>query len=354
MGAVNYATAFSPKVAEAFSKESLTDSATGKDYQFTGNKTVKIFTVDTVPLNDYSRSGMNRYGTPMELGDTVQELMMQSDKAFTMTIDKGNQADQMNVKGAARALKRQTEQVVVPFIDQYRFQKWARGAGIIQGLASAPTKANIVELVFDAGAEMDNRLVPATGRTLFLPNTYYKMLALSDQFVGVDKLGEISLTKGVVGEIDGMEVKRVPDSYFPKELYFLVKWKGSSVDPVKLQDAKIHQDPPGLSGNLLEGRIYQDAFVIGSKADGIYAAVKAEAVAAEPTIEVNENSKKAMLSSATSGASIRYTTDGSNPRYSVTAKPYTSPFLVSSGLVVRACAETMEGFPSTVLTFRYA
>ena len=40
----------------------------------------------------------------------------------------------------------------------------------------------------------------------------------------------------------------------------MVKWKGSTVDPVKLQDAKIHKDPPGLSGNLLEGRIYHDAF----------------------------------------------------------------------------------------------
>ena len=346
MSAVNYAAAFSPKVAESFSKESLTDSATGKDYSFSGAKTVRVFTVDTVPLNNYSRTGANRYGEPVELGDTVQELVMGDDKSFTMTIDKGNQADQMNIKGAARALRRQTEQVVVPHIDKYRFAKWAQGAGIIQGLDSAPAKDTIVELIFDAGAEMDNRLVPAAGRTLFIPNTYYKLLALSDQFIGIDKLGEKALAKGVVGEIDGMTVKRVPDSYVPGDLYFMVKWKGSTADPVKLQDAKIHKDPPGLSGNLLEGRIYHDAFVLGAKADGIYVAAAASAVTAAPTITVSAG--KATIASTTSGAVLRYTLDGTDPRYSTTAQVYTAPVEAASGTRVRAYAAASTGYPSAV------
>lgn len=347
MAAVNYASAFSPKVAEAFSKQSLTDSAAGKDYSFSGNKTVRVFTVDTVPLNNYSRSGLNRYGTPVELGDTVQELVMGDDKAFTMTIDKGNLADQLNVKGAARALRRETEQVVVPYIDKYRFARWAKGAGIVKGLSAAPTRDTIVELIFDAGAEMDNRLVPAAGRTLFIPNTYYKLLALSDQFVGVDKLGELALSKGVVGEVDGMTVKRVPDSYFPENLYFMVKWKGSSVDPVKLQDAKIHQDPPGLSGNLLEGRVYHDSFVLGAKADGICIAAASAAVAAAPEIAISAG--KATITSDTSGAAIKYTTDGTDPRYSAAAQVYTAPVTVESGVTVRAYADTDSGYASAVV-----
>ena len=346
MSAINYAGAFSPKVAECFVKQSLTDSAAGKDYTFAGTKTVKVYTIDTVPLNDYSRTGTNRYGTPVELGDTVQELIMGDDKSFTMTIDKGNQADQMNVKGAARAMKRQTEQVVVPYIDKYRFDKWIRGAGIVAGLSAAPAKDTVVELIFDAGAEMDNRLVPVAGRTLFIPNSYYKLLALSDQFIGVDKLGERALSKGVVGEIDGMTVKRVPDSYFPEGAYFLVKWKGSTADPVKLQDAKIHKDPPGLSGNLLEGRIYHDSFVLGAKADGIYAAVDAGKVAAAPSISISGG--KATISCSTGSAVIRYTTDGSDPRYSAAAQVYTAAADAPSGTVVRAYAAAEGGLPSAV------
>ena len=346
MGAVNYATAFSPKVAETFAKESLTDSAAGKEFNFTGAKTVRVYTVDTVPLNNYSRTGVNRYGTPTELGDTVQELVVGDDKAFTMTIDKGNQADQMNVKGAAQALRRETEQVVIPYIDKYRFRAWSQGAGIVKGLTDAPASGTIVSLIFDAGAEMDNRLVPTAGRTLFIPNTYYKLLALSDQFVGVDKLGELALSKGIVGEVDGMLVKRVPDSYFPSDLYFMVKWKGASADPVKLQDAKIHQDPPGLSGNLLEGRVYHDAFVLGAKADGIYAAVKSTALAATPTITITSGS--ATLASTTDGAVISYTTDGTDPRYSNSAKVYTAALSVTAGTKIRCCARTTAGYASEV------
>ena len=114
-GIVNFAGAFAPKVAESFHKESVTDSARGTGFSFSGVRSVKVMSVDTVPLNDYQRSGTNRYGTPPELGDTVQELVMGDDKAFTFTIDKGNQADQLNLKGATKAMRRQIEQVVVPW-----------------------------------------------------------------------------------------------------------------------------------------------------------------------------------------------------------------------------------------------
>lgn len=47
--AINLAEAFSKKVAEAFKQDSLTDSATGHDYSFSGTRTVRVWSVDTVP-----------------------------------------------------------------------------------------------------------------------------------------------------------------------------------------------------------------------------------------------------------------------------------------------------------------
>ncbi|MEL4862180.1 chitobiase/beta-hexosaminidase C-terminal domain-containing protein [Pseudoflavonifractor phocaeensis] len=346
MGNINYAQAFAPKVAETFKKESLTDSATGKGYSFSGVRSIKVMSVDTVPLNDYRRSGSNRYGEPVELGDTVQELTMRDDKSFAMTIDKGNQSDQMNLKGAARAMRRETEQVMVPYVDKYRFREWAANAGIVKGLSAAPAKNTIVDAVFDAGCDMDNLMVPGAGRTLFLPNTYYKLLALSDQFLGVDKLGAKVLTKGEMGEIDGMTVKRVPDSYFPENVYFMVKYKGCTVDPVKLNEANIHTDPPGISGNLMEGRFYHDAFVLGAKANGLYVAAVAGKVAAAPTF--TEANSKVTLASTTTGAVIRYTDDGSDPRYSASAKVYAAPFDVPTGKKVRAFARKDGEYASVV------
>jgi hypothetical protein len=44
----------------------------------------------------------------------------------------------------------------------------------------------------------------------------------------------------------------------------------ATVAPTKLESYKTHQDPPGLSGALVEGRIVYDAFVLENKAKAIY------------------------------------------------------------------------------------
>lgn len=342
--AINYASAFEKKVQEAFKKESITDSATGKEYSFAGNRTIYAYSVDTVPLNDYKRSGANRYGDPQELGDTVQELTMRDDKAFTMTIDKGNNADQMNIKGATRAIKRETEQVVIPYMDKYRLKEWAYNAGLIVGLTSAPAKNTIVEMIFDADEAMSDALVPAGDRTLFIPNAYFKLLALSNEFIGIDDLGKKSVSRGEVGEVCGMTVKRIPSSYMPPNAYFMIKYRGSSVDPVKLSETHIHQDPPGISGNLLEGRYYHDAFVLSNKANGIYVAAASSSVTAAPSISDSSGTV-----TITGTGTVKYTTDGSDPRYSSSAKIYSGTFSEEEGTIVKAVAYgTGTNYPSSV------
>lgn len=338
--AINYASQFAPKVAETFANESLTDSACGREYQFTGSKSVKVLTVDTVPLNDYNRGGVNRYGEPVELGDTYQELIMKDDKAFTMTIDKGNNADQMNIKGAAEAMKREMAQVVVPYVDKYRLNVWSKNAGQVVVVDMAENAANILNGVFNAGTALDNAGVPITDRTLFIGNTCFKELALTDKMLGCQQMSQQFLAKGVVGEINGMAVKRVPDNYFPAGVYALVKWKNATADPVKLQEGKIHKDPPGLSGNLLEGRIYQDSFVLLTKMNGLCAIVAAQKVPMMPSININSSNGQVTLACATNNSYIRYTTDGSDPRFSETAKTWASdePIIVSMGTLVRAAS----------------
>lgn len=346
--AINYASSFEKKVQEAFKKNSITDSATGKEYSFAGNRTIYAYSVDTVPLNDYKRSGTNRYGDPQELGDTVQEMTMRDDKSFTMTIDKGNNADQLNIKGATRAIKRETEQVVIPYMDKYRLKEWAHNAGLIAGLSSEPAKNTIVEMIFDADEAMSDALVPATDRTLFIPNKYFKMLALSNEFIGIDDLGKKSVSRGEVGEVCGMVVKRVPSSYMPANAYFMIKYKGSTVDPVKLNETHIHQDPPGISGNLLEGRFYHDAFVLSSKANGIYVAAASGKVTAAPS--VSDSSGTVTI---TGTGVIKYTTDGTDPRYSASAKTYGTTFDEAAGTVVKAVDYGAEGnFPSPIKEYK--
>lgn len=270
---INLASKYESKVAERFTKGSLTDSHVGKDYNFTGVKSINIYSVDTVPLATYTRSGTARYGSVTELGDTVQELIMTQDKSFTYSIDAGNDAEQLNIKAANKSLKRQIDEVITPHIDKYRFAAWTAGAGFTE--AVTPDADNIISLIMDGTAAMDDALVPSANRTLFVSTAIYTFLKLNPDFISVDKLGESSLARGVVGEVDGMKVVKVPTSYFTDGQAFIIKYTGSTVDPFKLKNYRIHKNPPGIDGDLVEGRILFDSFVLETKKNGLYVATAA-------------------------------------------------------------------------------
>lgn len=331
---INLTTKVSSKIAERFAAESYTHDICGTDYEFTGARTIKVMSVDTVPENEYQRSGNNRYGTPVDLGDTVQELTMAKTGAFTMVIDKLNGSDQAIEKSAARAIKRQTDEVSIPNTDKYRIKRWCEQANVVILASAAPTKATIVEMIFEAATEMDNRNVPKANRTLLIPASNYMKLALSDEFIKLEKLGEKAVSKGDVGTLDNMRVKKVPDSYFPNGVHFMIKVKNATVDPMKVNSTKVHQDPPGIAGALIEGLRYYDAFVLGAKGDGVAVCGSSDFVLAAPTIAVSAANKATIT--AVAGVEFHYTTDGTNPRYSTTAKVYTAAVDLNEGETFKA------------------
>ena len=339
--AINLVTKYSDKVAEAFKKGSLTTGVSNSDYTFEGVKTVKVFSVGTVALSDYNRSGTSRYGTPAELADSLQELTMNEDKAFTYTIDKGNEKEQMNIKAATKSLRREIDEVVIPTMDKYRFDVWCKKAGTIKSLSAAPNVNTITGLVMDSTGVLDNALVPETGRTMFVTTAMYKVLKQNKDFLAVDKTAEAALVKGQVGEIDGMKVVKVPDSYFPTGVYWLITHKSAILAPAKLQDYKIHKDPPGINGDLVEGRIMHDAFVLGEKADAVYVAAAAANVCNAPVITDDTTNTIFAIASTTSNATEYYTIDGTDPRYSTTVKTFSANVNYSAytnGTVIKAYA----------------
>lgn len=274
--AINLATKYEKKVAERFSLASKTDKYVGKDYDFVGVKTIKIWSVDTVEMTDYTRSGVSRFGDLTELGDTVQELTLAKDRAFTFSIDAGNASEQFNIKQANAALKRQIDEVITPEIDAYRLNAWASGKGLsgdhaVLTATLTLTKSNILEAIFNASAAMSNEKVPAVGRTIFIPELTYVKFKLSDVVTGgSDTLTTENVRRGYKGTIDGMDVVTVPDSYMPAGVNFIIKHKGATVDPVKLKNYRVHKNPMGVDGDVVEGRIIYDSFVLNSKAKGIF------------------------------------------------------------------------------------
>lgn len=333
--AINYADKYAEKVAERFVIKSITDDDCGKDYSWLspGSRTIKVGSVNTVPETQYQRSGDARFGETYDVGDTLQEMTCQQAPAFSFTIDALDGTDQAIQKSAGRALRRQLDEVTVPGIDKYRVKAWALGGNIVLK-RNAPTKSTIVEMVMDAGVEMDNAGVPSEGRTLYISATNYKLIKLSPEFLGLKDLGEKAMGPGVVGEIDGMRVKKVPDPYMPKGVYFFIKKKGSTVDPVKLQQYDILPKVKGYSGPVVQGVTYHDAFVLGAKGDGIAVVGSEDAVLDAPAIAVS--AAHAASITAVSGVQFKYTTDGSNPRYSDTAQVYTAAVTLKEGEVFKA------------------
>ena len=332
--AVNLADKYSPKVAERFAHKAYSAGIASNAYGFDGVKSVKVYSIDTVPLGNYTRSGSSRYGTPADLTDSYQVMQMSQDKAFTYIIDKGDDKEQLNIKKANRALAREIDERVIPTLDKYNFAAWIKGCGQAVSAASI-TKSNALELVQDATEKLDEQACPDSGRTLVCTNTFFKYLKQNANFVYTDKLAQDSMVRGKVGELDGMAIRVVPSSYFPSGVYGLVVHASALLAPMKLKEYKIHTDPPGINGNLTEGRILHDAFVLDAKADAIVVICTSAAITNALSVSVTSHVATISFTAAT-GDKVLYTVDGSDPRCSGTAVAW------SSGTITLTAGQTIR------------
>ena len=278
--AINLITEYQKKIAERFTLGSLTDEAAGHDYDFTGVKTIEIFSIDTVATVDYTRSGTTRYGNVTELGDTKQSMTLAVDKGFTFSIDAGNASEQFNIKQANRCLKREWDEVCTPEIDAYRLKSWANGKGLSSGKTvlkntdASLTKANIVDAIFNGSAAMSDKKVPRKNRYLFIPELTFVKFKLAD-VVMAHQMNKEAVQNGFKGTIDDMKVVTVPSSMWPTltgggTINFMIKYKGATVDPMKLKNLRVQKNPMGIDGDVVEGRYIYDSFVKDASCDGIF------------------------------------------------------------------------------------
>jgi N4-gp56 family major capsid protein len=271
--AVNLASKYSSKVDERFKLKSLTEAAVHQDYDWEGVDTIKVYSIATSPMNNYTRSGLARYGTAAELDDTVATYQLTRDRSFTFTIDRGNQMDSMGVREAGKALARQNDEVIVPEIDTYRLSVYVTAAAANGGRPTATniTTSNAYSSFLTANAYLDENKVPQGGRIAFVTPTYYNLLKQDSAFLKASDIGQQMLINGQVGEVDGVKIVKAPSTYFPAKTPFIITHTSVMCAPKKLQDYKIHDNPPGINGWLVEGRIIYDAFVMDAKKKGVYA-----------------------------------------------------------------------------------
>ncbi len=269
MATVDYAVKYAGKVDEKLASISKSDKCINKNFDFVGAKTVKVYTVATSPLNDYQKTGTNRYGSPEELDATTQEMTMTQDKSFTFSIDKMTNDETGGAVEAGTALARELREVVAPYLDTYRYAKMATGAGT-KATPKALTAENVYDEIITATEVLDDAEVTEVDRFIVVTPATYKLMKASKECILDTEIGQEMKLRGVVAIMDGMEVIKVPSKKLPTNAGFLVGHPMATTSPVKLAEYKIHDDAPGISGKLVEGRIYFDAFVLDNKAKALY------------------------------------------------------------------------------------
>ena len=267
--AVNYAEKYASQIDERFKLGALSTPVVNNDFDFIGVQTVKVYSVPTSKMNNYTLEGSSRYGTPEELGNEVQEMTLSQDRSFTFTIDRRNYDDTMMVNSAGMALQRQLDEVVIPEIDTYRFGKIVAGAGTTSTEA-AITAENAYAAFLDGTMVLTDKKAPLQGRVAYVSTNFYKCIMQDKAFIRSSDLGQKMLIKGQVGEIDGVPIVVIPTSYMPENTEFFITHPIATPAPVKLAEYKIHDNPPGINGWLVEGRVYYDAFILNNKKDAIY------------------------------------------------------------------------------------
>lgn len=281
--AVNLVTKYVPYVDEIFTTESKKSLLTNQDFDWTGAHTVKVHKVNTVSMNDYDRDGSgvgtspeegepviwSRYGALGKVENALEEFTLTKDRSFTFVIDKMDKDETGGVLSGASALARQQREVIIPEVDTYVYGKMAAGAGTKKTTVTLSAE-NIYDEIITGTETLDDAEVPETGRVLIVtPGTYRLMKKCPDIILETDISAEMRL-KGVIANLDGLTVIKVPKKRLPTNFGFVIAHPVATVAPTKLDEYKVHQDPPGISGELVEGRIVYDAFVLDNKKMAIY------------------------------------------------------------------------------------
>ena len=271
-GGVNLATKYVDYIDEQFDRESIVGIALSTRGEFKGDKTFKIYSFPVVPLVDYTRSGLQRYGVPDDVNRHVQTVQVTQDKAFTYIVDAGDKTQTQNLTDAGKQLTRQNKLSVIPYYDTYCLRKLFNAAANNDALdLTAATKTNAYELFLKGMERMGDHNVPDQGRVAFCSYRFANLLKQDPAFMRYGNLSQEMINKGIMGEVDGCKIVKVPSSRLPSGCAFIIVHPLAACAPKQLDEYKIHDNPPGISGWLVEGRLIFDCFVFSQKVDAIYA-----------------------------------------------------------------------------------
>ena len=334
--AINLAEKWEKELDKLFTLGSLTDAWCGKDYTFDGVNAIKVRTLDPTPINDYNTAttGVNRFGAYQDVGDTVQTLTLMNKKSFNAVFDAPDVQDTAFIRNAKEYLTQVWDEQMVPLIDEYRFKTWAENAGLSGYNTTKLTTDSVMEAILTGHAAMSNAKVPHTNRVTFISETLWIKARLADALKYNPDWVSKTVVNGVVGTLSGSPIVTVPDSMLPAGVDFMLKYKNATVDAMKLKMLRVIEESENVAGQLMQGLVRYDSFVLDKKASGLYV-YGHENICTMPTFSTSSN---AVTITKATGETVKYTTDGSNPKTSNTASTYSNAVAITKDTLFRAYA----------------
>lgn len=271
-GTVNLATKYASKLDQLFTAGSYTDRYVNKKYDFTGAKTVEVYTATTVAPSNYDRTNTgDRFGGNNELQDVITAYTINNDKSFKIVIDEGNYLQGALAKKAGEVMRAEMEEQVIPMVDANRLLKAAIGAAAVSQYLS-PTANDAYGDTLKLGEKLDECKAPIVGRVLWVTPAFYNGIKkqITTTVLGSgynDKL----LGRGFVGELDGVPVVKVPSSYFPSNTSAIMVHRDALLGVSQIKMTKIKDDSELVDGKVLMGRFIYDSFILNGKKNAVAA-----------------------------------------------------------------------------------
>lgn len=341
------------QLVEGFPSKSYTvgKATSSKNYTFDGSKSIILKNmVPIMPSSgawNSSRSGGNRFGTVRDLDDQSQVLELGRHVWYTASIDNSeNKQDALLMKAGA-FMDLQEREMCMPIRDIYNLYEYAMHAGQTYTLSEDLAKDTIVEALLELELKLDQRSVGRENRWVYVRMSNSIPIRLSQLFEHTDERTKLVL-KGFDGKISSLKIVFVPDFLMPSNVEFLATYRDSVAAPVIHKTARILEVAQGYDGPVMEYHTLDGAFVIGKLQDGVVAAItyspsSGSTQAAKPsfTAGTSGDAGKTIIATATAGATIAYTLDGSDPRWSKTAEKATGTIKITTpanGTTLRAVA----------------
>ena len=294
---IDLASQFLPILDEIYKRASLTArlDTSSEMVRFIGAKTVNLFSTNMVGLSNYSRNGGF---VPGDVNGSWEPYTINVDRGRSYMVDVMDNDETIGM--AFGTLVGETERTqIVPEVDAYRFAKYADASGLKATPTTIATSTNVIDMIDEATAAMDDNEVPTEGRILFVSSNCYKQI--KKNITRYIQNGEADVNTDV-GYYNDMPVISVPQSRFNTAITLNAPTTAAGVGGYTLAGVPInfmivhpsavmqlvkHVVPRIFSPEVnqesdawkFDYRIYHDCWVKDNKVNGIYLSAAAPTTA---------------------------------------------------------------------------